>query len=66
MEIRVNGEVMEAGEGATIDSLLTGLGIRRDGMAVELNREIVPRGRYAETALADGDAVEVVRMVGGG
>jgi thiamine biosynthesis protein ThiS len=35
-------------------------------MAVERNREVVPRSRYADTELAEGDRVELVRFVGGG
>ncbi len=36
------------------------------GIAVEVNREIVPRSKHTSSELKEGDAVEIVRMVGGG
>jgi len=42
------------------------LGMKADRVAVELNRDIVPRDRWAETRLTDGDRLEVVHFVGGG
>ena len=66
MKIKINGETMEAGEACTLDVLLDLLGVKRQGIAVELNREIVPKRLHAETRLSDGDSVEIVRMVGGG
>ena len=35
-------------------------------LAVERNGDIVPRARYGETVLEDGDVLEIVRFVGGG
>lgn len=66
MNISVNGENKEVKEGLSVKDLLETLEILPQGIAVELNREIVPRGHYAETLLKEGDAVEVVRMTGGG
>lgn len=66
MNISVNGENKEVKEGLSVKGLLGALEILPQGIAVELNREIVPRGRHAETLLKEGDAVEVVRMTGGG
>jgi sulfur carrier protein len=40
--------------------------MKSDRVAVELNRDIVPRDRWAETTLNDGDRLEVVHFVGGG
>ena len=45
---------------------LTRSGLGESRVAVELNGEIVPRGKYAETILQDGDKVEIVHFVGGG
>jgi sulfur carrier protein len=64
--ITVNGEPRDIPDGATIDALLALLGVDRRRIAVERNREIVPRARHADTALAPGDRVEIVTMVGGG
>ena len=66
MRIFVNGQEKEVAEGLTVEGLLKALGVRREGTAVEVNREIVPKARYAETMLKAGDQVEIVTFVGGG
>lgn len=66
MNIILNGESRALEAGATVESLLTGLGLDPRKVAVERNREIVPKSQYAETALADGDALEIVHFIGGG
>lgn len=66
MRIVVNGEEREVRSGATVADLLADLELIGGPVAVELNREIVPRSRHAEQALAAGDRVEIVTMVGGG
>jgi sulfur carrier protein len=66
MKIRLNGEVREVGEGATLDALVADLALDRGVIAVELNRAVVRRGSYAERRLAAGDEVEIVTLVGGG
>jgi sulfur carrier protein len=66
MRIHVNGEPRDVEDGATVERLLAALGIDRRAVAVERNREIVPRSRHAETLLSEGDRVEIVTMVGGG
>ncbi len=67
MMIRVNGKEREIGEGWTLLDLLEELGVEPGrGVAVERNREIVPKGRYKEVVLEDGDVLEIVTLVGGG
>lgn len=66
VQIIVNGEERVCEEGATILNLLNELNIKPQGIAVELNLEIAPKGRYNETVLKNGDKIEIVRMVGGG
>lgn len=66
MRIEVNGEAREIEAGTTVASLLALLGLSGTLVAVERNREIVPRARHAEQTLADGDRLEVVHFVGGG
>ena len=66
MTITVNGEPMELPEGLTIDGLLEQLKVRREYTAVALNREVWPKSRYTDTALKEGDRVEIVRPMGGG
>ena len=50
----------------TIAELLSKLGLESRHVAVEVNLEIVPRGKHAEHRLAEGDRLEVVTLVGGG
>lgn len=65
MQIIVNGKERELPEGLTLAGLLEALGAR-GRFAVEVNGEIVPRGRYATDGLKESDRVEVVRAIGGG
>jgi sulfur carrier protein len=66
MQVKLNGEARELPEAMTIQQLLERLKVRRDTVAVEVNREIVPRARHGDRRLEEGDAVEVVTFVGGG
>ena len=66
MQISVNGELKTVGDGLTVAALLKDLGIVTGRVAVELNRQIVPKAEHATARLADGDKVEIVSFVGGG
>ncbi len=66
MQITVNGETRDVADGLTVAGLLETLGVPRQATAVEVNRDLVPRSQHAEHALADGDTVEIVTLVGGG
>lgn len=66
MQLIVNGEPREAPDGATLSEFLTRLNLRSQMVVVERNGEIVPRGLYGETPLADGDLLEIVQMMAGG
>jgi sulfur carrier protein len=66
MWIHVNGEPREVEIGATVAALLAALGVDPRRVAVEKNREIVPRAQHGTTPLVEGDRVEIVTMVGGG
>jgi len=66
MKIEVNGETRELPDGTSISELLSELGVTQPHVAVELNLEVVPRAQHADTALRDGDRLEVVTLVGGG
>lgn len=63
--VRINGEMNDA-SGKSIAQLLEALGYSPQRVAVELNMEIVPKAKYSETFVKDGDSVEIVRFVGGG
>jgi sulfur carrier protein len=64
--ITVNGEQRELSDGTSLDSLLEALGVRRDGTAVALNDDVVPRARHAATVLRGGDRLEIIVAVAGG
>jgi sulfur carrier protein len=64
--IQVNGESRDVADGATLDSLLEAIGVRRDGTAVALNDDVVPRARHGATALREGDRLEIIVAVAGG
>jgi thiamine biosynthesis protein ThiS len=66
MRIVVNGHSEELDAATTLAQLLERLALEPRRVAVELNRRIVPRSRYAATALADRDELEIVTLVGGG
>jgi sulfur carrier protein len=64
--LRINGSERRFPPPVTVERLVSELGIEGKRVAIERNGEIVPRSRYAEIQLADGDALEVVVAVGGG
>lgn len=70
MNITLNGEAIQIDPGMTVAQLVhrisgeTGRDPR--GVAVERNREIVPKSEHAMTVLEDGDRLEIVQFVGGG
>ncbi len=69
MQLIVNGETYEwagAPQRATLAELLAARGVRPDHVAVAVRGDIVPRDRWTDTLLAEGDEVEVVRAVAGG
>ena len=64
--VRINGADRRFARPLTVQELVGELGIEGKRIAIERNGEIVPRSRYGELALADGDRLEVVVAVGGG
>lgn len=66
MQIKVNDEVVEVPEQATLDYLIQQLALVPERLAIELNREVVRRSDWPHALLADGDRVEIVHFVGGG
>ncbi len=66
IEITVNGEPRSVPEGSTVSSLLESLELPADRVAVEFNREILRKDRWASTRLRAGDRLEIVHFVGGG
>jgi sulfur carrier protein len=66
MQITVNGEARDVPGGVTVRGLVEILGLTDGPVAVERNREVVPRAEHTSTELAPGDVVEIVHFVGGG
>jgi thiamine biosynthesis protein ThiS len=66
MKIKINGDEREFDPSLTLAGLIERLGMKSDRVAVELNREIASRDRWAQLELSEGDQIEIVHFVGGG
>jgi len=66
MHIIVNGTKKLFQEPLTLEKLLEHLGLDKRKLAVERNREIVPKTEFALVGLCDGDEIEIVHFIGGG
>jgi thiamine biosynthesis protein ThiS len=66
MTVIVNGQGKECPDGTSLAQFIEHLQLKGDRVAVELNREIAARNRWAETPLREGDRLEIVLFVGGG
>lgn len=66
MQILVNGSPIDVPDDLTVRELVTHLGLADGPVAVEINREIVPRANHPSRKVSNGDAIEIVHFVGGG
>jgi sulfur carrier protein len=66
MSVTVNGKPRDLRSGFTIPQMLDALGIKPEQVAVAVNGEVITRRLWGETTVKEGDAVEIVRAVGGG
>ncbi|KAA3607330.1 MAG: sulfur carrier protein ThiS [Planctomycetota bacterium] len=66
MQLQINGQARSFPQAMTLAELLQSLEVAGPGVAVERNGRVVPKAAHASTQLADGDRLEVVRLVGGG
>jgi len=66
MQIIINGEAREVTEGLTAAQLVEQLALSGRRLAMEINREILPRSQYAQHRLQAGDKIEIVQAIGGG
>lgn len=66
MTLTINGEERAFGALLNVAALVAELGLDARKVAVERNLEIVPRSAYLQTAIADGDRIEIVHFIGGG
>lgn len=65
MKVEINGQEKDI-SASTVADLVEQLGLKGDRVAIELNLNIVPRAKWPETPLKDGDKLELVHFVGGG
>ncbi|HTO70226.1 MAG TPA: sulfur carrier protein ThiS [Myxococcota bacterium] len=66
MQYVLNGEAQTAGAPLSVLDLLTRFELSKRRVAVAINAEVVPKSRFAEVWIRDGDRVEVIHAVGGG
>jgi len=66
MRITVNGDDVDVADGATVADVAAALGVPDRGVAVAVDREVIPRSRWTEATLTDGARVEVVTAAAGG
>lgn len=66
MKITLNGEPCAITEERTVVDLLTNHGYQNKRVAVEINRQIIPRSEHATRQLCEGDRIEIVHAIGGG
>ena len=66
MRVTINGEECSLDRSVSVDVLLTQLGLEPAKIAVERNLEIVPRSKYRDVTVVEGDRLEIVHFIGGG
>lgn len=66
MKLTINGEAREVPEGLSLSGLLQHLQLTQGPVAIERNREVVPRREHDTVLLQQGDVLEIVQFVGGG
>lgn len=66
VSVQLNGKPAEVEDGVSVRGLLESLDLHPGMVVVELNREILPRDRYEEFTIGEGDTIELVHFVGGG
>lgn len=66
LDIELNGEPYRVPPGVSLQELAGRLGLAEQAVAVAVNREVVPRQRWAEQRLQARDKVDIVRAIGGG
>ncbi|MEH6575485.1 MAG: sulfur carrier protein ThiS [Amphritea sp.] len=66
IRLTVNGETMRLSRPNNLKQLIETLRLGEKRIAVELNREIIPRSRHEATRIREGDQIEIVRAIGGG
>ena len=66
MQVQINGEPRDVPVGSTISAVIALLELAGRAVAVEVNKQLVPKRQHETTKLNEGDVVEIVTLVGGG
>lgn len=66
IEVQINGAKEQVEPGTTVSGVLAAKAVRPEMVAVEINGELVPKGKYATLALQAGDAMEFLHYMAGG
>jgi sulfur carrier protein len=66
MNVIVNGKEYETDAPVSVSRLLTQKGYEKTLVSLELNFKMLPRARWDDTLLEEGDNVEIIRFIGGG
>lgn len=66
IEVQINGVKERVEPGVTISGVLLSREVRPEMVAVEVNGELVPKGKYATLALQEGDAMDFLHYMAGG
>lgn len=66
MNISLNGDAKDIEEGIYLNQLIENMGLTGKRLAVEINREIIPKSQHAEYEIKQGDVIEIVHAIGGG
>ena len=66
MKLNINGKKREIVKSQTLEELIRELNIQAPNFAVALNQQVIPKSKYATTAIQENDEVEIVHAVGGG
>ena len=66
LTLSLNGETLQLHEAINLSLLLEQQGFQAQKIAAAINGEFVPRSQYAQTAISDGDEIDIIQAVGGG
>ena len=66
MQITLNGNTVQLSDNSSVQAVLEEMQLQGKRIAVEVNREIIPRAKHDQYRLAEGDCVEIIHAVGGG
>lgn len=66
MEIVLNGEIKEISSETSLQLLIENLSLKKERVAIELNRSVIKKKDWPEVLLKEGDQLEIVHFVGGG